>query len=198
MGTTSVGIRRHGGNHERDGFPLEQLRRTDEANGARLGPADGLQGFGENRIKFWHWLTDLHCAAVYSALGFRPAKKEDKIGGIDGEVRPIEVHSVRLARRVSAGGSIHSDVVFEITQTFRPAGEPNARIRGGCTLIVDLPSAIPRYLIRKRLEGPDGVAKQFGFHLQIKSDGDDSSLQSNYYDTSAPLYEPFALLHGRH
>ena len=30
------------------------------------------------------------------------------------------------------------------------------------TLIVDLPSATPRYPIRKRLEGPDGVAKQFG------------------------------------
>ena len=152
----------------------------------------------KNRIKFWHWLTDPHCAAVYSAFGFRPAKKDDKIGDIDGEVRPIEVHSVRLARRVSAGGSIHSDVVFEITQTFRPAGEPNARIRGGCTLIVDLPSAIPRYLIRKRLEGPDGVAKQFGFHLQMKKDGDVGSLQSNYYDTSALLHEPFALLHGRH
>jgi hypothetical protein len=80
----------------------------------------------------------------------------------------------------------------------RPAGEPNARIRGGCTLIVDLPSAIPRYLIRKRLEGPDGVAKQFGFHLQMKKDGDVGSLQSNYYDTSALLHEPFALLHGRH
>lgn len=152
----------------------------------------------DNRKKFWHWLTDPQRAAIYGALGFRPAKKTDTIGDIKGEVRPIEVHSVRMARRVNADGRIHSDIVLEITQTFRPAGEPRARIRGGCTLIIDLQTSNPRYLIRKRLDGADGVAKQFGFHLAMKKNGDDGSLRSNYYGASAWTSEPFALLHGKH
>src|SRR5262249_22071672 len=151
-----------------------------------------------NRREFWHWLNDPKNAGSYEVLGFLSAKKVDAIDGISGEVRPVEVHSVRLARRVSKEGRINSDVVVEMTQTFRPAAEPLVRIRGGCTLIVDLQSSNPRYLIRKRLDGSDGVQKQFKFHMAMKGDGDDSSLRSNYYGAPATTREPFALLHGRH
>ena len=162
-----------------------------EPEGCRLGSVDGLPSLREQQKQVLALADGSTSARLYTeALGFRPAKKNDAIGGIKGEVRPIEVHSVRLARRVSADGRIHSDIVLEITQTFRPADEPRARIRGGCTLIIDLQTSNPRYLIRKRLDGSDGVAKQFGFHLAMKKDGDDGSLRSNYYGASAGRASP--------
>jgi hypothetical protein len=152
----------------------------------------------KNRLALLHWLVNPKSAAIYKTLGCRPAKKVDMIDGITGEVRPVEVHSVRLARRVTKDGRINSDVVAEITQTFRPANEPHARIRGGCTLIVDLQSSNPRYVIRKRLDGPDNVASQFRSLMAVKHEGNDNSLRSNYYGAPTTISEPFALLHGRH
>jgi hypothetical protein len=172
----------------------------DDLAGSKLGVDRRIahEASEHNRREFWHWLNDPKNAGAYEVLGFLPAKKVDTIDDISGEVRAVEVHSVRLARRITKEGRINSDVVVEITQTFRPAAEPLARIRGGCTLIVDLQTSKPRYLIRKRLDGSDGVQKQFKFHTAIKGDSDDSSLRSNYYDAPATPREPFALLHGRH
>ena len=172
----------------------------DDLAGSKLGVDRRIahEASEHNRREFWHWLNDPKNAGAYEVLGFLPAKKVDTIDDIAGEVRAVEIHSVRLARRITKEGRINSDVVVEITQTFRPAAEPLARIRGGCTLIVDLQSSKPRYLIRKRLDGSDGVQKQFKFHTAIKGDSDDSSLRSNYYDAPATPREPFALLHGRH
>lgn len=172
----------------------------DDFAGSKMGVERRMayEASERNRREFWHWLNDPTNASAYEVLGFIPAKKVDKINDISGEVRPVEVHSVRLARRITEEGQINSDVVVEITQTFRPAEEPLARIRGGCTLLVDLQSANPRYLIRKRLDGSDGVKKQFEFHMAMKGDSDHSSLRSNYYSASAATREPFALLHGRH
>ena len=54
-----------------------------------------------------------------------------KIGDQPGELRKIEVHSVRLARRVGPDGNIRSDIVLEITQTFRPKQLPGGSVPRG-------------------------------------------------------------------
>ena len=72
-----------------------------------------------------------------------------------GEIRPIEVHSVRVCRRSAPDGSSKPTLVIELTQTFR--AEPNKdRYRGGCTLLFDLNGDPPplKYLVRKRLLSP--------------------------------------------
>ena len=90
-----------------------------------------------------------------AALGLRQdrsAAARYKIGDQAGELRKIEVHSVRPVRRVGPDGNIRSDLVVEITQTFRPTQCPGARFRGGCTLLIDLATAEVRYMVRKKVE----------------------------------------------
>ena len=61
---------------------------------------------------------------------------------------------MRPVRRVGPDGNIRSDLVVEITQTFRPTAMPGARFRGGCTLIIDLATAEVRYMVRKKVDSP--------------------------------------------
>jgi hypothetical protein len=150
----------------------------------------------KNALAFHNWLVDRKNSGLSEALGFRPAKANDEIAGIKGEVRPVEVHSVRPARRIGPDGEIRADMVVEITQTFRPADDPTRRYRGGCTLLVNLQDFKPRYLIRKRLAGPDGVIKQNAFRMAMFDD--DDAIRANFYGRRAGGREPFALLHGRH
>jgi len=149
----------------------------------------------KNGYTFRQWLVDSKRADFVTALGFRPSKQEDEIARIKGELRPIEVHSVRPARRVGPDGRAQSDVVVEITQTFRPSSDPTHRFRGGCTLLVDLQTFKPRYLIRKRLDGSTGLAKQNAYRNSLATA---PTLRSNFYSGSPGDREPFALLHGRH
>lgn len=141
------------------------------------------------------WLVNRKRAEFVSALGFQPANPSDEIQGIKGEVRPIEVHSVRPARRVGPDGETRLDIIVEITQSFRPADNPRHRVRGGCSLLIDLQTFRPRYLIRKRLEGSDGVLKQSRFQMTMV---EDLTLRENFYGKGSGDQEPFALLHGRH
>jgi hypothetical protein len=102
---------------------------------------------------------------------------------------------VRPARRVGPDGRAQSDMVVEITQSFRPASDPTHRFRGGCTLLVNLQDFEPRYLIRKRLDGSTGLAKQNAYRNSLATA---PTLRSNFYQGSPSDREPFALLHGRH
>jgi subtilase family protein len=128
-----------------------------------------------------------------SALGLLriPKPQRFKIGGQDGELRRIEVHSVRPARRVSPDGTILSDMIVEITQTFRPDG--GGRFRGGCTLVIGMETAEVRYMVRKKVVSPFRFAQQaqFGFD---SSEG----LHGNYFDSEESAREPFALMHHVH
>ena len=81
------------------------------------------------------------------------------------------------------------------TQSFHPANDPQRRFRGGCTLLIDAQTFKPRYLIRKRLDGSTGLAKQMAFRVALAGD---ATLRSNFYSGSPGDREPFALLHGRH
>lgn len=149
----------------------------------------------ENAKCFHKWLVDDKSAKLATNLGFRPANANDVIAGVKGEVRPLEVHSVRPARRIGPDGQTRSDIVVEITQSFRPAANPMRRIRGGCTLLIDQQTFTPRYLIRKRLDGSNGVAAQNKFQLAM---ADEAGLRTNFYGGRLSDREPFALLHGRH
>ena len=149
----------------------------------------------KNGYTFRQWLVDKKRTDFVTALGFRSAKQDDEIAGVKGELRPIEVHSVRPARRVGPDGRAQSDMVVEITQSFRPTSDPTHRFRGGCTLLVNLQDFEPRYLIRKRLDGSTGLAKQDAYRNSLAAT---PTLRSNFYQGSPSDREPFALLHGRH
>ena len=149
----------------------------------------------KNAKQFWDWLmdpkqvSDEHIAALGLLRIDQP--KRDKISDIEGELRRIEVHSVRPVRRVGPDGNIRSDLVVEITQTFRPDG--GGRFRGGCTLLIDLATAQVRYLLRKKVNSAERLNNQ----LKFAADGSDG-LRANYFADGAQRAEPFALMHRVH
>jgi hypothetical protein len=149
----------------------------------------------ENARVFWHWLMDKDAVKdeELATLGLLRISDPQpyRIGSQDGELRRIEVHSVRPVRRVSPDGN--SDLVVEITQTFRPAGMPGARFRGGCTLIIDLASGEVRYMVRKKVDSPWRLQNQMGFAAAS------GGLGANYFtDDAAATREPFAMIHRVH
>jgi hypothetical protein len=111
-----------------------------------------------NAKKVWEWLQGPGKQLI-KAMGFETHAKNAALGGMKGEIRPIEVHSVRPARRTAPDGALHSMLVVEITQTFREE-TAQERYRGGCTALIDLTTYQPKYLIRKSLGGASGVAAQ--------------------------------------
>lgn len=142
----------------------------------------------------WHWLMDPNQVSddEIDALGlFRiDSPRPDTIGGQAGELRNIEVHSVRPARRVGPDGNIRSDLVVEITQSFRPAEPPGSRFRGGCTLLIDLATAEVRYMMRKKVMSAPRFAQQQKFADEVQF-----GLHANYFVEETGGREPFALMH---
>jgi hypothetical protein len=148
----------------------------------------------DNAKMFWYWLMDPKQVRddEVSNLGVTRIQEiqDTTIDGVKGELRKIEVHSVRPARRVGPDGEIRADIVIEITQTFRPEKKPNMRIRGGCTLLIDRSTFNIRYLIRKKLRISEDVRKK------IESGGNANfGLAANYFDEKERTAEPFALMH---
>jgi quinol monooxygenase YgiN len=155
--------------------------------------------FGDSRndaYLFWNWLMDSSQVSEeeIANLGlFRIASPELRtIDGIEGELRRIEVHAVRPARRVGPEGNVRFDIIVELSQTFRPSEYPGLRIRGGSTLIIDFATRQIRYLIRKKLRPKDRIASYFN---RISSD---VSLRANYFSGEGRRTEPFALMHHVH
>ncbi|MBR0680157.1 S8 family serine peptidase [Roseomonas eburnea] len=136
---------------------------------------------------------DLRMLGLTRKVG--PCTIKDRAGNdIAGKLRPIEVHSVRPARRVGPDGQMQADLVVELTQTWRPDAQPWLRYRGGCTLLFDLETGAARYLIRKRVADADRIATQAAF--AAKPPGD--SLHANYFGDAGSRRAPFAMLHGHH
>jgi hypothetical protein len=148
----------------------------------------------KNRFAVWKWLVDGQRTALLSTLGFEPASKNVNLGSLTGEMRSIEVHSVRPTRRAAPDGTTHGWLVIEITQTFR-ASPNQERFRGGCTLIFDLSTNEPKYIIRKRLRGSSGVDTQ----LKARAIAAERAAISGtcYFPPGDPTFtrETFALLH---
>ena len=127
---------------------------------------------------------------------WRPTDPED--GDVKpGQVSRIEVHSVRPGRKIGPDGDVAATVVVEITQKWRPLGatEDDDFVRGGCTLIWDRTSAVPKYIIRKRVGQAERIdAQQRALALALAEDG---QLNSPY--TGPDRHgEYFAMLHDGH
>ena len=102
--------------------PAEEGQRTRSDSSSQRREAYDFSK--QNAKVLWQWLMDQNqvSADEISALGLlRIADNQPyKIGDQEGELRKIEVHSVRPVQRVGPDGNIRSDLVVEITQTFRP------------------------------------------------------------------------------
>ena len=141
----------------------------------------------ENAKEMHRWLSQVD-NEQFEALGLTRKIGKMPLGGVDGELRPIEVHSVRPARRVGPDNQARADLVVEVTQTFRPAG--GGRFRGGCTLIIDLEKGKVRYFVRKRVTSSDRLKREQAFRATL---GDE--LRANYFGASSLGAEPFAVMH---
>jgi Subtilase family len=153
----------------------------------------------DNAVKMRNWLRDrgqvsddeLDALGLHRPKEGQPERIPMTLAGLRGQLGPLEVHSVRPARRIGAEGDILSDLIVEITQTFRP--DPpyeHRRFRGGCTLLIDLGPNRVRYLVRKRCDSSDRVARQ---HQFVEEQGD--HLRATYFANPELGLEPFALLH---
>ena len=145
-----------------------------------------------NGSKVYNWLKG-H-TTLLEAMGFEPPAKSVSLAGMPGEMRDIEVHSVRPYRRTAPDGRTHAMLVIEVTQTFH--SEPDgARYRGGCTLLIDLNSNEAKYIVRKRLRGGNGAAAQLQARTLAAERAADLGMRYiEPGDTSSGI-EPFALLH---
>jgi hypothetical protein len=96
--------------------------------------------------------------------------------GLDRKLAPIEVHSVRPARRVAPDGTFRTDLVAVVTQSRRIDG---LTFRGGCTLIIDTRKGheLIRYAVMKDVSSESRLKTQ------------------RECGQRTPGNEPFALLH---
>lgn len=158
----------------------------------------------ENAKKVHSWLVDpAQARLLFGIMGFDPpgqARIELPASGpaepvqiVTGEMRAIEVHSVRPSRRTAPDGHSHAMLVIEITQTFR-ADPDQERYRGGCTLLVDLNTNEPRYILRKRLRGSAGLAAQRKLRRAAAGRAAKIGMPYTPPGTSGPR-DIFALLH---
>jgi hypothetical protein len=152
-----------------------------------------------NGAKIWSWLNSAEQQELQEVLGFEPPKQACQIGEapgpvMTGEMRPIEVHSVRPSRRTAPDGTSHAMLVIEITQTFR-AGPDEARYRGGCTLLINLNTNEPCYVIGKRLRGSTGALAQKNARFAAALHAAEQGLRYAEPGDPSGVLEPFALLH---
>jgi hypothetical protein len=122
--------------------------------------------------------------------------------------RPVfEIHDVRPARRIGPDGQFVQDLVVEITQSRPGFRDPDRQVaadrgelpssmisdftlRGGCTLVIELETAMPRYFIRKSILSESRLRAQRDF----VNDAGAGAMRATYFG-AADCDEPFALLH---
>lgn len=146
-----------------------------------LWTASGLTTFADP--------DELTALGIYRVAGKYQVTRESLGETLSETIRvsPIEVHSVRPARRSGPDGQTRSDLVVEITQGWR--GPDGLDRRGGCTVLFDLETFEARYLIRKRV-GNIPAAEIQDEQARAQPHG----LREAYF-ASASASEPFALLH---
>jgi len=159
------------------------------------------------------WIEQLKGAAAGAG---RDVARSGKVAGLRlGQDRlPLEVHSVRPARRVGPEGQHLTDWVIELTQR-RPAWhdpevqeeneanynrlpadhpdrpKPDFTFRGGSTLIVDAETGDVRYVIRKNIDSLRRLEREREFR------GTSLSNHAAYFGDpqTGRVAEPFAMLH---
>jgi subtilisin family serine protease len=179
----------------------EILPMLDQSWGLAIDRAKAFELSQKNAGTLQKWLTDPNDPTrrlLRQILGFEePAKSWTGMIGdqsYSGEIRPIEVHSVRVCRRTGPDGSVKSTLVIELTQTFR--ADPNqGRYRGGCTLLFDLNAARLDYVVRKRLFSPWSFKNQGKVQLAAMAAAMDGG--QVYYAPDDPLGrgKTFAMMH---
>jgi hypothetical protein len=118
----------------------------------------------------------------------------------------VELHAVRLARRVGPDGRDLPQLVIEITQSRQGFRDPEKQrradlgetsearadflFRGGCTLVVDVNTGEVRYCIRKDISSARRLAAQRQFLFELIPE----SLAATYYGLDG-CDEPLAFLH---
>jgi len=165
----------------------------------------------ELRIEFHRWIERLRRTGDPTALGdLVGLALDDKAPrSIDRDERgrpKFEVHAVYPARRVGPDGQLVMNLVVELTQKRKGFLDPDrqARVdrgldagaiadfdfRGGSTLVFDLETAEPRYIIRK------GVLSDYRLrcHREHLVNFGWVSLRATYFGNDDDG-EPFALLH---
>ena len=164
-----------------------------------------------NQYLVWQWLKE-HCAGPTYERELGLALGPDAPSSIERSARDglpkLEVHSVRPARRVGPDGQHFAEIVVEITQSrngYRSAEEqkaaearsadqqptPSFKLRGGCTLLVDMSTGGVRYAIRKDIRSEGRMQRQRDFLFG----GTEATLGATYFSAFARRAEPFALLH---
>lgn len=175
-------------------LPIEELVRKRILNFSwdlRVNRRHAYEQSEDNGKNFRRWLRDNITNEQAESLGFfRSSKSKMEVNGRMGELRGIEIHSVRPVRRVGPDNQQHLDLVVEITQSWVPS-DGGPRHRGGTTLIIDLERSRIKYSISKRVANPERVNKQLSFMMEM----DDATLRSNYFDDRLGVREPFAMLH---
>lgn len=122
---------------------------------------------------------------------------------------PVEVHSVRTTRRAGPDGQDLRQLVIEVTQKRRGFLTEEAqkeqdettdaaavragdfKFRGGATLIVDLRDGKIRYILRKRIDNDERLAKQRAYLADLEW----QTLGFTYGGPADRNKEPFALAH---
>lgn len=131
-------------------------------------------------------------------------------GHPDGDFPPVEVHSVRLTRRVGPDGQDLRQLIIELAQQRRGfftsekqeqqeqdpkhPDEADFRFRGGATLIFDLREGHLRYAIRKRISDDARLARQRGFLTKTRLGISAQAFAAATCERS-PNEEPFAFVH---
>jgi subtilisin family serine protease len=179
----------------------EILPMLDQSWGLAIDRAKAFELSRKNAGILQKWLTEPNDSTrrlLRQILGFEdPAKSWTGMIGdqpYSGEIRPIEVHSVRVCRRSGPDGSSKSTLVIELTQTFR-ADPDQVPYRGGCTLLFDLNTARLNYVVRKRLLSPWSFNNQGKVQLAaMAAAADDGQV---YYPLGDPLGrgKTFAMMH---
>jgi hypothetical protein len=170
-------------------------RGAGDSPGAGEAPAPAAR----RRDRMWQ-RSRMYAGLLHKYLAERlDARTMEDLGlqetGADGGERlPLEVHSVRPARRVGPDGQVLTELVIEITQRRR---ERDARdrpfwFRGGCTLLFDPATGRTRYIVFKRMASRSRLERERRFRSGDRT----PSLRSTYFrDGHDAVREPFALLH---
>jgi hypothetical protein len=169
--------------------------------GVAVNRAKAFELSRKNAASLKNWLADPdepRRLLLRQILGFEePAKRWTGMIGdqsYSGEIRPIEVHSVRVCRRNGPDGSFKSTLVVEIAQSFW-ADPDQTRYRGGCTLLFDLTAGRLDYVVRKRLLSPWSFNNQSTVQLAAMKAAADDGLVYYPPDDSIGRSKTFAMMH---
>ncbi len=142
------------------------------------------------RLDMHDWLEDHFAASGTSG-------QDAEFLGLDPKVGSFEIHSLRVANRVSPDGDLLRQVIIEILQDKEVAvhpEDPNGEktvVEGGCTVVADLQRLRINYCIRKNLASKGRLARQQQYVARFGS----GSLHATYFGNDAALREPVASLH---